>query len=99
MRSFATAHQIPVVQFKKDDRKQEVMRPYLERRAATGLPGVAAIGVAQEYQNVFAASERHDQGSAVMFTVIGCTARAGRRRRAGFPRPTSGKGSWTASSV
>ena len=38
----------------KDDRKQEVMRPYLERQAATGLPGVAAIGVAQEYQNVFA---------------------------------------------
>jgi len=44
------------------------MRPYLERQAATGLPGVAAIGVAQEYQNVFAASERHGQGSAVMFT-------------------------------
>jgi len=44
------------------------MRPYLERQAAIGLPGVAAIGVAQEYQNVFAASERHQQGSAVMFT-------------------------------
>ena len=53
--AFAVAHQIPVVQFKKDDRKQDVMRPYLERQAATGLPGVAAIGVAQEYQNVFAA--------------------------------------------
>ena len=66
--SFATTHHIPVVQFKKDDRKQDVMRPYLDRQAATGLPGVAAIGVAQEYQNVFASSERHVHGSAVMFT-------------------------------
>ena len=65
--AFATAHQVPVVQFKKDDRKQEVMRPYLERQAATGLPGVAAIGVAQEYQNVFAASQRAQHGSAVLF--------------------------------
>jgi nucleotide-binding universal stress UspA family protein len=39
------------VHFSKGDRKQEVMRPYLERQAATGLPGVAAIGVAQEYQS------------------------------------------------
>jgi hypothetical protein len=66
--AFATARQVPVVQFKKGDRKQDVMRPYLERQAATGLPGVAAIGVAQEYQNVFAASERAQHGSAVMFT-------------------------------
>ncbi|HSU35638.1 MAG TPA: hypothetical protein VLJ88_08255 [Propionibacteriaceae bacterium] len=64
---FATAHQIPLVHFKKDGRKQDVMRPYLERQAATGLPGVAAIGVAQEYQNVFATSERDQHGSAVMF--------------------------------
>ena len=66
--AFAVVHQIPVVQFKKDDRKQDVMRPYLERQAATGLPGVAAIGVAQEYQNVFACFERDQHGSAVMFT-------------------------------
>src|SRR5215210_7789724 len=66
--AFATAHQVPVVQFNKDDRKQEVMRPYLERQAATGLPGVAAIGVAQEYQSVFAASQRAWLGSAVQFS-------------------------------
>jgi hypothetical protein len=38
---FAATHEIPVVRFAKDARKQEVMRPYLE--AATE-PGVVAIG-------------------------------------------------------
>jgi hypothetical protein len=62
VRVFAEAHQIPVVKFGKDDRKQEVMAPYLQRQAATGCSGVAAIGVAQEYQNVFAAHQREDRG-------------------------------------
>jgi hypothetical protein len=62
VRAFADAHQIPIVKFGKDDRKQEVMRPYLQRQAATGCPGVAAIGMAQEYQNVFAATRREDRG-------------------------------------
>jgi hypothetical protein len=62
VRVFAEAHQIPVVRFGKDDRKQEVMRPYLVRQAATGRSGVAAVGVAQEYQNVFAAHQREDRG-------------------------------------
>ena len=62
VRSFAQAQQVPIVAFGKTDRKQEVMRPYVQRQAATGLPGVAAIGVAQEYQNVFAASQREDRG-------------------------------------
>ena len=35
---------------------------HLQRQAATGRSGVAAIGVAQEYQNVFAASQREDRG-------------------------------------
>jgi hypothetical protein len=50
------------VKFGKLDRKAEVMQPYLQRQAASGIPGVAAIGVAQEYQNVFACSERVDRG-------------------------------------
>jgi hypothetical protein len=62
VRSFADAHGVPVVKFGKGDRKQEVMRPYLARQARTGHSGVAAIGVAQEYQNVFAASQREDRG-------------------------------------
>ena len=59
---FAVASQVPIITFGKTDRKQEVMRPYLQRQAATGVPGVAAIGVAQEYQNVFAATQREDRG-------------------------------------
>jgi len=62
VRDFAQAGQIPLIKFGRDDRKQEVMRPYLRRRAATGASGVAAIGVAQEYQNVFAAHQRQDRG-------------------------------------
>ena len=56
--SFARANEIPVVKFHRGDRKVEVMRRYLDARARTGRSGVAAIGVAQEYQNVFAANER-----------------------------------------
>lgn len=56
--SFAERADIPVVRFGKGDRKIEVMRRYLAAQARTGRSGVAAIGMAQEYQNVFAASER-----------------------------------------
>ena len=62
VRDFAEAHQIPVVKFGKGDRKQDVMRPYLQRQIAAGLPGVAAIGVAQEYQSVWSAYQREDRG-------------------------------------
>ena len=60
--SFAEADDIPVVRFGKDDRKIDRMRPYLARQAATGRSGVAAIGTAQEFQNVFAASQRTGDG-------------------------------------
>jgi len=46
------------VRFSKGDRKVEVMRPYLAARATTGCSGGAAIGIAQEFQNVFAATKR-----------------------------------------
>jgi hypothetical protein len=62
VREFADADHIPVVQFGKNDRKQDVMRRYLAAQAKTGRSGVVAIGVAQEYQNVFAASQREDRG-------------------------------------
>jgi hypothetical protein len=42
---FAESGHIPVVRFGKDDRKIEVMRRHLAAQAATGRPGVAAIGV------------------------------------------------------
>jgi hypothetical protein len=56
--SYAQANAIPVIKFKGEDRKIERMRPYLERAAASGRSQVAAIGVAQEFQNVFSATEK-----------------------------------------
>jgi len=38
--SFADANHIPVVRFRKEDRKAEVMAPYLRGQAATGRSGV-----------------------------------------------------------
>jgi hypothetical protein len=55
---FAEEEHIPVVRFGTTDRKIEVMRRQLAAQAATGRSGVAAIGVAQEFQNVFAATQR-----------------------------------------
>jgi hypothetical protein len=55
---FADDEHIPVVRFTKADRKIEKMRPYIVAQAATGRPGVAAIGVAQEYASVFTGTQR-----------------------------------------
>jgi hypothetical protein len=54
---FADANDIPWVKFEKDEAKLEVMQPHLARQAGTGRSGVAAIGVAQEFQRVWTASE------------------------------------------
>jgi hypothetical protein len=57
---FAEDQDIPVIHFKKGDRHIDVMAPYLD--VATE-PAVVAVGVAQEFQSVFAASQRdHDSG-------------------------------------
>ena len=55
---FADHQRIPVVRFAKNDRKADVMGPYLRRAAATGRSQVAAIGVAQEFQRVFTGYDR-----------------------------------------
>jgi len=55
--AFAEANDIPWVRFDKDQAKLEVMQPHLARQAGTGRSGVAAIGVAQEFQRVWTASE------------------------------------------
>jgi hypothetical protein len=62
--TFADASGVPVVRFGKGDRKADVMKPYLARQAKTSRSGVAAIGVAQEFQNVFAANQ-HDGPNGV----------------------------------
>jgi hypothetical protein len=55
--SFSDANDIPWVRSEKDEAKLEVMQPHLIRQASTGRSGVAAIGVAQEFQRVWTASE------------------------------------------
>ena len=73
--SFAEANGIPWVRFAKDDRKADVMAPYLKRAAAEGRSRVAAIGVAQEFQRVWAAYRRETKTAAPQFTF----AKADRR--------------------
>jgi hypothetical protein len=73
--SFASANGIPWVRFGKDDRKIDVMQPYLDRQAATGRSGVAAVGVAQEFQRVWAAYQRDTRTAAPQYTF----AKADRR--------------------
>jgi hypothetical protein len=55
--AYAEANDIPWVQSGKDDDKLAVMRAHLDRQAATGTSGVAAIGVAQEFQRVWTATQ------------------------------------------
>jgi hypothetical protein len=74
--AFAKAHQIPVVRFGKDDRKIDVMRPYQDRLAATGGCGVAAIGVAQEFQSVWTAYQHGTRAESLpQFTFAKATRR------------------------
>ncbi len=73
--SFASANGIPWVRFGKDDRKADVMAPYLARQAATGRSGIAAVGVAQEFQRVWAAYQRDTRTAAPQYTF----AKADRR--------------------
>jgi hypothetical protein len=56
---FAAEHNIPVIRFAKGQRKLEVMRAHLDRLVRAGRSGVAAIGVAQEFQRVFTGSTYH----------------------------------------
>ncbi|GBE68242.1 hypothetical protein MFM001_47040 [Mycobacterium sp. MFM001] len=64
---FAADNHIAVVRFSKNDRKIDVMRPYLSRQAASGRAGVAAIGVAQEFAPVFTATKT-GQAKSVWFS-------------------------------
>jgi hypothetical protein len=59
---YAGANAIPLVRFARGDRKLEVMRPHLDRLARAGRTGVAAIGVAQEFQRVFTGTTHRAEG-------------------------------------
>ena len=73
--SYAASNGIPWVKLGKDQRKIDVMQPYLARQAATGRPGVAAVGVSQEFQRVWAAYQRETKTAAPQYTF----AKADRR--------------------
>ena len=73
--SYASANGIPWVRFGKGDRKIDVMQPYLAAQAASGRSGVAAVGVAQEFQRVWSAYQRDTKTAAPQYTF----AKADRR--------------------
>jgi hypothetical protein len=66
--TFADTNHVPVVRFGKGDRKIDMMRGHIAAQAKTGRSGVAAIGVAQEYQNVFAATQREGSNGVPWFS-------------------------------
>jgi len=66
--SYVLANDKPVIKLKSADRNIDLIRPYLEQAARTGHLQVAAIGVAQEFQRVFTARQRHtDPGKCPQF--------------------------------
>ncbi len=58
IKAWALANGVPVVTFKAGDRKADVMAPYLQAAADTGVSKVVAIGRAQEYALVWTARRR-----------------------------------------
>jgi hypothetical protein len=58
VKRFAMRHDVPLIRFGKHDRKIDVVRRYLQAAERAGQPGVVAVGVAQEFQNVFTGSKR-----------------------------------------
>ncbi|GAA0467079.1 hypothetical protein Aca07nite_71550 [Actinoplanes capillaceus] len=54
---YAKNNSIPWIVFGKGADKLAVMAEHIQRQAATGCSGIAAIGVAQEFQRVWTASE------------------------------------------
>lgn len=61
---FAEANHIPVVHFKKGEKKEETARPYLEAAARDGKDRVVLIGMAQEKASVWRSWPRKGQEKA-----------------------------------
>jgi len=83
VRTFASSNHIPVVKFGKHDRKITVMTTHLRRQAATGRSGVAAIGVAQEFQRVATCSTTPARSGGAPHFGWGPALRVGSGRPAG----------------
>lgn len=58
VRRFAGTRHVPIIRFGKQERKIDRVRPLLRAAEGQGRFGVVAIGVTQEFQNVFAAHPR-----------------------------------------
>lgn len=67
VRRFAATRGIPLIQFAKRERKIDRMLPLLREAEGSGRFGVVAIGIAQEFQSVFAASRRETPTGAPWF--------------------------------
>jgi hypothetical protein len=68
VRRFAETRRIPLVSFSKGERKIDRMLPLLRAAEKAGSNGVVAIGVAQEFQNVFSANQRKTPTGAPWFS-------------------------------
>jgi hypothetical protein len=66
---FAARGGVPLLRFGRHDRKIDKVRPLLQAAEQARRPGVVAVGVTQEFQNVFTATKRRsDSSRAVQFT-------------------------------
>ncbi len=60
VRQFTEDNEVPLIQFKKRERKIDRVRPLLRTAEKQGRCGVVAVGVAQEFQRVFACHRRKE---------------------------------------
>jgi hypothetical protein len=68
VKAFAEANGVPVIAFGKADRKIDVVQPLIEEAARAGVSKVVAVGVAQEFANVYASSKKDRPGNAPWFS-------------------------------
>ena len=72
VRRFAEDNEVPLIEFKKRERKIDRVRPLLRAAEKRGGRGVVAVGVAQEFQRVFACHRREElmPGGAPWFSFV-----------------------------
>jgi hypothetical protein len=77
VRSWAEAGGIPMIRFKADDRKAEVMAPYLDAARAAGRSQVVAVGCAQEFAPARGRDQARDRPRQVPAVLLRQGAAAG----------------------
>lgn len=71
VRDYAAEHEIPWIQFRKGERKLDVVRPLLEKAAVQGRSRVVAVGVAQEFQYVTSGAKADGEPGSAPWFVFG----------------------------